>query len=596
MHVEYRHFDETLSDEDRERVRKRLSSARDYGPSTRQQSGTRLNFQEQINQLGQGFDATRIPTSKLYQMRRDPMIAFALQFVKVPLIRAPWYIECEDAQIAAFVDKALRRIYGRYVLQHALCLDFGYQAIVKRFERTTLDGTYVDPTDTANPEKPIWNEGTIDPIVWKPFTVLPPQDVEPKWTTAGDFDGFIYSVEREVQVGFPGQQVADDKYKVDVLHALWATNERDSMFGSVYGYPRIGYAYRFWWSFWYNWALADRHFEKDADPPMMVRYPDDRVIDSDTGDAIDHRSLALQIGEDSRSGSTVAMPSDTISSEVDGRPTNIPKWDMKPIDGNPGNFEAFNRRFEYLDIAKLRAIMVPEQAFFEGKGGTSSRNVAGEMGDRFQESQAVLMAEIDEHLNCYVIPQLVAANFPRFDGEVRKITRGFGSEDMELSKQLITLIGQGDPTRLPVNVRDVLEGHGVPVLSPEEEEADHQKQVQRLMDQQIPTIDAGALVKQSESSKPPAKSSSSSSSGVTSTGFYQQGAEKIVVSTPHGSEERATILYLEEIPGMPAALAWFDEDQNIIYFREDIEPEQAAGYLQLLGVEEGQDDRLRNSV
>lgn len=583
MHVERRHFDETMTPEDRQNVRQRLLATRDFGPSTRQQSGTRLQFNEQINQLGQGFDATRIPTSKLYQMRRDPMIAFALQFVKVPLIRAPWYIECEDAQIAAFVDKALRRIYGRYVLQHSLCLDFGYQAIVKRFEQAPMEGHYLDPTDTAAPEKPIWDEGTIDPILWKPFTVLPPQDVEPKWTATGEFDGFIYSVEREVSVGFPGQQVSDDSLKVDVLHALWATNERDSVFGSVYGYPRIGYAYRFWWSFWYNWALADRHFEKDADPPMMVRYPDDRVIDSD-GETIDHRSLALQIGEDSRSGSTVAMPSDTIMSEVDGRPTNTPKWDMKPIEGNPGNFEAFNRRFEYLDIAKLRAIMVPEQAFFEGKGGTSSRNVAGEMGDRFQESQAVLMAEIDEHLNCYVIPQLVAANFPKFAGDVRKITRGFGSEDMELAKQLITLIGQGDPSRLPVNVRDVLVGAGVPVLSPDEEQADHEKQVQRMMDQQIPTIDAGALVKQSEGSKPPAKKSSASAS-VTSTGFYQQGQEKIYLARPTKVSDSATIMYLEEIPGMPAALAWFDEERNIIFFREDIEPEQAAGYLQLLGVE-----------
>ena len=40
---------------------------------------------------------------------------------------------------------------------------------------------------------------------------------------------------------------------------------------------------------------------------------------------------------------------------------------------------------------KLRSVWVPEQAFIEGEGGTSSRNVAAQMAEIFIESQALLM-------------------------------------------------------------------------------------------------------------------------------------------------------------------------------------------------------------
>ncbi len=521
------------------RIRKQLLV--DKGPSSRQQSYQFVYWRQIGDTLGQPFDANKIPMSKLYQMRRDPMLSFALQFIKVPLIRAPWYIKCEDAQVAAFVDYALRRIYARFVLQYMLSLDFGFSAIVKRFEEAPVAGTFIDPNDPEREEKAIWDEGNIDPIIWRPFVPLPPEQVEPRWNSKGEFIGIRYDNKKDVPLAFPTVKgETDDQVDVPLHLSLWVTNEKDNNFGSPWGYPRLGYAFRYWWSYWYRWALADRHFEKDADPPAVVRYPnelDDDVID-DYGNVTDLRDIALGIGEQARSGSTIALPSDTIKG-LDDKITTVPKWDISYLEGG-GNFDVFDQTFDRLEILKLRSVWVPEQAFLEGKGGTSSRNVAQTLGDAFQESQAVLMAELDAHLNQYVIPQLVQHNFPEFKGEATKVSKGFGSEDMELAKALIQLIGQADPNKLEVDTRPLLENLGIPLKSPDMVEAEAQKALQ----------DA---IAQAAAAQPPEVETKPGQAGTTkssSTGFntYVQPRERI---------------YLAEDPfaaGLPKSAHYEDED------------------------------------
>ena len=345
----------------RERANKAL--AKDKGPTMLQQTGAAISWQKMYDTLGQPFDSTSIPLSKLQQMRRDPMIAFALMYCKVPLIRAPWYIQCSDSQIAAFVDNALRAIYGSFILQYTNCFDFGYQAIVKRFELTKPDWEYIDK-DTGDLKK-VWDSENVDALVWKNFVALTPELVNPVWTDNGDFNGIEYSNASMLNV-FALNQDGTGRI-IDLDYALWVVNDKQSVFGSLWGYPRIGHAYRYWWSYWYTWALSDKHYEKDADPPTIVRYPQKRMLDDDTGEEIDTRSVALSIGEDLRSGSTVAMSSDAVQ-DYDGKSTGKYEWDISHLTTG-GNFSAFIERFQYLDIMKMRSVMVPEHALVEGSGG-----------------------------------------------------------------------------------------------------------------------------------------------------------------------------------------------------------------------------------
>jgi len=476
-----------------DRLRKRLSQ--DRYPSTMTSTQSWVRWQNQENWLGQPFSVTKIPLSKLEQMSRDSMISLGLMYAKIPLVRAPWYIKCSDPKIAAFVDGALRTIYGRFILAYCNSFNFGFSAIIKRFE--TVDAvpwTYIDNSGDEPQEKPVWEDSSIKPLIWKEFLPLNPRNVVPHWNANGDFAGIdlFPSTVGDFTTGsatYPFEPTPGRAADIPLDWALWATNEKDSVFGSLWGYPRIGYAYRYWWSYWYRFGLADRAFEKWADPPIIVRHPTDVGLNTETGVDVDYGSEALALAEKIRSGANVSLPSDPVTG-IDDRITNMRQWEIDTLKTEV-NFDALNVAFEYLDVQKLRSILVPEQALIEGKGGSSSRNVAQVFGDLFQEFQAVTMEEIDWCINRYMIPQLVQANFGSNAPKAVKVTTGFDPSDAETMQALLTGIANKGSEKLPIDIRATLEKLGVPVISVDEQNKQLKKAAEEAAAMQPPPVPAG---------------------------------------------------------------------------------------------------------
>ena len=464
---------------------------KEQAPSSRVQS-VFSNWREVSDQLGDPFERERIPLSKLRQMRRDPMLGFGLSFIKTPHVRAKWYINARSAsgpnlQVANHLDHDLRRIYASLVLQFLNSLDFGFQAIAKRFEFRLPAGTFVDvnPDTGEQEEKPIWSEGGIEPIAWKPFVALRPEGVEPVWDKGtGEFVGIEYAPSgantggaggsgggsgASQTSGGAGGTNKEETFKIDLAHSLWMTNEKDSNFGSVFGYPRLGYAYSYWWSYWFRWAIADRAFERKADPSVLVYHPDGVFTNEDTGEEMSYSEYAILMGERMRSGGVIALPSE-VYEDANGRGT-MRQWEID-FTKDSVNFQPFDDSFEYLDVQKLRSLFIPEQAFLEGKGGTSSRNVADTMGSAFIQSQDLLSKQIAEVINRFVIPQWIAANYPEFleDGGIAEVViQGFGDEDNDFMLQVVQLLGQQETGQREllklVNLQKILEDRGTPIVS-----------------------------------------------------------------------------------------------------------------------------------
>lgn len=499
------------SEEAKQKLTKRLSQ--DRMPSTQASSETWVNWDAMGEILGQPFNVSKIPLSKLEQMRRDPMISFGLMFAKIPLIRAPWYIKSSDARRAAFIDASLRRIYGRLILAYCNSFDFGYSGIVKRFEYAeNLDWTYIDKSSGSPEEKPIWTDSAIKPLIWKPFVALPPRQVTPHWNSSGEFAGIDYvptapgAFNTNVGAMFPFERTKGRVADIPLDWALWATNEKDSVFGSLWGYPRIGYAYRYWWSYWYKFGLADRAFEKWADPPVIVRHPSDDGLNPTTGESVNYSQEALALAEKIRSGANASLPSDAVMG-IDDRALNMRQWEIEQMTSET-NFDALNQTFEYLDVQKLRSVMVPEQALVEGKGGSSSRNVAEIFGDLFQESQAVTMQEIDDHINRFLIPQLLEANFGPDGPTCYKVTTGFDPQDIETMRTIIGAIANKGSEQLPIDIRETLDRLGIPLVS--------QKEHDKILEDKA---------KELEAMQPPAVPATKQSAGVNKAGLYESFAD-----------------------------------------------------------------------
>ena len=476
-----------LTEEEAAQIRAQIG-AKEQAPSSRVQAVFQ-NWREVADQLGDPFERERIAISKLRQMRRDPMLGFALSFIKVPHMRAKWYMNATsnqgpNAQIAAHADENWRRVHASFVSSFLNSLDFGFQALAKRFEFRIPSGTFIETSEGGEPsETAIWSEGGIEPIAFKPFIPLRPEGVEPIWNNLGEFDGIEYSPtggdntgqaqtgqgSGASQGGGSGGTNKEEVFKIDLAHSLWVTNEKEQNFGSIFGYPRLGYAYSYWWSYWFRWAIADRAFERKGDPSVIVYHPEGEFINEETGERMSHSEYALLMGERIRSGGVIALPSETFEG-VNG-PTNVRMWEIE-FTKDATNFEPFDKSFEYLDVQKLRAMFVPEQAFLEGKGGTSSRNVASTLGSAFIAAQDVLSRYVADTINRYVLPQWLAANYPEFildGGKAEIVIQGFGDDDTDFILQLLQLIGQQESGSRELaklaDIQKILEDRGTPIVS-----------------------------------------------------------------------------------------------------------------------------------
>lgn len=446
------------------------AAANGVGPTKEGRRLAERDFQDAIGDLGAqrmisrslltraigAFDPEVITFPRMYQMRKDAMIQLGLAYRKAPHYRAKWHIECEDPQIAAGVTEILELQWGAYTRMRFNKLDFGFQSGIKQFEYGTLSGTYEDPE--TGEAKPIWPSKNVQPVVLAPPIPLMPEWVTPKIEN-GKFVGINTNLVR--------QSGNTNEPAIPAEWCMWVVNEFEENFRNYYGYPLTGYAYRYWWSSWFRHHMEDRHFEMDADPALMVKYPVGKYTDKD-GNVISNQIAALKMGDDLRGGATVAVPSDVYVDDQ-GKAIASSLWDASFLTGGE-NMQAFRKSAEYLDIMKLRATLAPEQALVEGKGGTSSRNVASAYHQIFEESLSAAAEEDDDDWNRHHLPQIVEANWGPDAPTVRKITTGFEEEDLELVKGLITAAFTADPNALPIDFDELLKKARIPVFSAKEQE------------------------------------------------------------------------------------------------------------------------------
>jgi len=471
----------------------------EQAPTTGAQTQGDTLWQQQRDTLGPPFDSERVTLRQMRQLRKDSMIAFALHYRKVPIARAEWYIEARDkkglnAEVAAFVDACIRKIYARYVFQRMLCLDFGFQAIAKRWQLANPGGVFEDQSKldkNGNPTvKPVWDQGTILPKIWRAPVALRPELVQPMFDEkTEEFKGILYTnpttsaAATMKRKGTKKKQAA--QLEIDIYHALWATNGKDQEHGSIYGYPLTGLARGYWWTYEFLFGLSNRGYERLAIPPVLAYHPEgSTLVDSITGITRPNWEIALEMAERLRSNAVAAVPSTMAEAGIGDTSNTQRAWDFKFLETPFEALTVFDARFNYLNVMKLRSCWVPELAFTGGEVGRTGGNVAAQMAEIFTQSQQLFMDEIMEEVNLYMIPQLLMLNQPEFltaGGSAVMKSRGFRQEDMDLNKQIIQLFGQNDPTTLDqIDITELLRRIGTPLRDPNALAAERK----RIADQQ----------------------------------------------------------------------------------------------------------------
>lgn len=367
---------------------------------------------------------------------------------------------CENAQVAAFADNIIRPIYGRLTLVILRMLWAGYSPAAKNFETVNPNWTYLPGIDED--PLPVWDQGSVQALVYKPVTPLRPEVCRPVWDANGNFNGIGY----DGRYGGPGYFTLNGQRTpdVDAAHAVWSVHDQDSESGSPWGFARVAYCAPIFHMYRYIWTLLGRAFENNADPGPVVRYPREDVpqVDAD-GNAVRNVDVALRIGRRRRSGSTVALPSESYV-DLQDKPTGVQKWAIE-YPKNETSFAEILKFIEFLEASKLRSLLISEQGLITSSGAQSNRNTMASASQQRNESQLVLMKQIIDVIEQVFVAPAIAMNMPWFEGNLSMRTVGFGDQEDDVVKQILQLEGQLDPRTFGVDVKRILASRGLPMYS-----------------------------------------------------------------------------------------------------------------------------------
>ena len=344
--------------------------------------------------------AVSIETRK--RMRLDPQVRLALAAIKAPILGLPWRAESAEPGLARFVEAALRPLW-RSLLRSALnAVDFGFQVHEKVWEVADL---VVEERGAASGLRTY-----RDIVTYRKLKDLDPASVVILTDEGGDFAGF--------------RQLATDVV-VPAEKAFVVTCERE--WGNLHGTSRLDAAYEPWYWCRVMYASCNRYFERKGDPPIKGHAPAEVRLDAD-GKEVNSLDEANAVIQSLRAGGTAVFPDER---DEHGNP----RWDFNFLldDKRADMFLAY---IQHLEVLKLRALLVPERVLTH-EGAAGSYALAAEHTDTFLRSEELLIQELLDHVNRYLIPQLLFYNFGPDVPPVRITTPGLSRANQELMKELV---------------------------------------------------------------------------------------------------------------------------------------------------------------
>jgi len=346
--------------------------------------------------------AVSIETRK--RMRLDPQIRLALAAIKAPIMGLGWRAEAVDGSLARFVESALRPLWRSLVHSALNAVDFGFQAHEKVWQVGTVE--VEEPRGEGGPRLRTYR----DAVTYRKLKDLDPASVVILADEMGNFAGF--------------RQLSTDVV-VPSEKAFVVTCEKE--WGNLYGTSRLDAAYEPWYRCRVVYASCNRYFERKGDPPIKGHAPAEIRLDED-GNEVNSLDEANAVIHSLRAGGTAVFPDER---DEHGHP----RWDFEfMLDDKRADM--FIGYIEHLEVMKLRAMLVPERVLtHEGAGGTYA--LAQEHTDTFLRSEELLIQELLDHVNRYLIPQLVFYNFGPAAPPVHITTSGLSRSSRELMKEVL---------------------------------------------------------------------------------------------------------------------------------------------------------------
>jgi hypothetical protein len=349
------------------------------------------------NPLPKGYATYRL-------IRKDPTIALARALVAAPILAGKWSIECdEDAkdEMVDFLTKLFLELRPE-IMEPAVygCIDFGFSP----FEVVL----YLDRDQRTS----CW----FKPLLQDLTTIR----VDEK---TGAFKGYRQHSKFGAEINLNAEKC---------LHVVFQQEA-----GNLYGNPLLENA-RAAYNMWNECNDGARRFDrKMAGAQLVIKYPVGTTPFN--GEETDNSVIADSIGRSWQATGIVKIPQQESSYAQDK-----PQWEISMMDGVSGGQTSFISRLKYLDVLKVRGLLLPERTILEGEHGTKAEagvHVAMAIAAREQ-----LARQITLNVNKQVLDKLVELNWGEEQvGKVRLVQAPLVDEDKKFLQELYLAV-LNDPT------------------------------------------------------------------------------------------------------------------------------------------------------
>ena len=302
--------------------------------------------------------------SKHYQ------VSAALAIISYSIQQIDWFIKTEDKKVEKVLTHAISKIWNSLIRSTSKAYIYGYSPNIKVFTIEEIDGKQY--------------------YIYKKIRDLNPENCTVKVDKYGNYDGFVYKKDSSI-----------DKKEIAPMYSFWYVAGMEN--GNQYGESMLKKIYKPWW---YNEKIhtfANRYYERFGEPLIVGRAPSGSTVQDESGNAKSAQDLMKSIIENIRNHSSAQLPSDR---ETD---SNEYLYDIKYIESQMRGFD-FGNYLDRLDMEITKGLLLPELALGGGKGGSYALGSA--QIEVFYTNLMGMMDNIVDYINAYVIPQLLAYNFP----------------------------------------------------------------------------------------------------------------------------------------------------------------------------------------
>ena len=413
------------------------------------------NVSGQIKDILGTFNPRYIGVNERLLMRLDPDVSFGLAILRAPVVNLKWTVESEDPTIKAFIEGELTRNYRRMAKGASLAMIFGFQVLEKVWATKPVTLT-IEGQDGAISNKTLPNAWVIERT----------KAIDPRTITLmidNEKDDFGGVKQNNMQSGLNPPIISPKQLM------LWSFR-REEVWGRLTGFPACDQAYEPWWWKTSMNLVANRYFERRADPIVKGRAKAS-IQDVESGKTVDGYAYMANQLAGLKNGGNLVLPGirDTQGNYI---------FDAEYMSDDKRG-DMMQDRNDALGAQILRGLWVTDKA--GTSDGTGSYNMAETHKDTMQMMiEAFLYEWVDEVLNPQFVDPLVLYNFgpEALESSKTKVQCGGISQGMqEIMKEVLgkvldsaQLSADGKTGSLidRIDGAAIAKSLGLPLISPEE--------------------------------------------------------------------------------------------------------------------------------